>query len=257
METKKNVPYVDLPVFQGPLELLLHLIQQNKVDIYDIPIALIADQFIETVKKMEELDIEVASEFLVLAAQLLYLKSRSLLPQVQKSEEELMEEEELKLNLVDRLVTYRAFKNLACYLGSKEMALGKRYFREINLEEITATFKSQNPLKGISLEDIFKAFRQVLERVERGETIHYIEADEVPVELMMNDILRRIILSTKGVSFSQLLHYRSRVEIVVAFIALLELLKNGKIRAEQSGHSKDIFLVPTDRAWEFAEEESV
>lgn len=82
--TAKSAPYVELPAFQGPLDLLLHLIQQEKIDIYDIPVAQIADQFIEAVRQMEDLDMEVTSEFLVLAAQLLYIKSRYLLPKTKK-----------------------------------------------------------------------------------------------------------------------------------------------------------------------------
>lgn len=258
MEAGKQAPYVQLPIFQGPLDLLLHLIQQNKVDIYDIPVAVIADQFIATVKKMEALDMDITSEFLVLAAQLLYLKSRQLLPRPQKSEEEIELEEELKQDLVERLIAYRAFKNIAAFLGSKEESSGNKYFREIDFEEILAGIKPPDPLGGIVMEDLLQAFHSVLARVEKGEDIPlYVQVDDIPVELMISDIMRRMILNPKGVRFTQLLRYRSRVEIVVAFIALLELLKEGKIRAEQSNQASDIFLVPTENAWDFANKESV
>jgi len=257
METKKQAPYVELPVFQGPLDLLLHLIQQNKVDIYDIPIAVIADQFIATVKEMEALDMDVTSEFLVLAAQLLYLKSRQLLPKPQKTEEELLLEEELKQDLVDRLVTYRAFKNIASFLGARMESTGNQYFREVDIEEILAGMKPANPLNGVLMDDLMRAFNAVIKRVEKGDYVHYVQVDEIPVEMMINDIMRRMILNPRGMRFSQLLRYRTRVEIVVAFIALLELLKDGKIRAEQSEKNHDIFLVPTDRAWDFMNKESV
>lgn len=258
MESKKQAPYVEIPVFQGPLDLLLHLIQQNKVDIYDIPIALIADQFIATVKNMESLDMDITSEFLVLAAQLLYLKSRQILPKPQKTEDELQLEDELKQDLVERLITYRAFKNIASYLGSKEESSGSKYFREIDLEEIMAKIKAPNPLTGIVIDDLLKAFHSLLSRVEKGEDIPLmVEVDQIPVDIMINDIMRRIILNPKGLRFSQLLRYRSRVEVVIAFIALLELLKDGKVRAEQSEKNNDIFLVPTNKAWDFIDEESV
>jgi segregation and condensation protein A len=258
METKRQAPYVELPIFQGPLDLLLHLIQQNKVDIYQIPIAKIADQFIATVKEMEALDMDITSEFLVLAAQLLYLKSRQLLPKPQKSEEEIQLEEELKRDLVERLITYRAFKNIAAYLNTKEQSSGNKYFRQIDFEEILARLKPPDPLYGIEIRDLTQAFNSVIARIEKGEDIPlYVQAEEIPVELMITDIMRRMILNPRGMRFTQLLRYRSKVEIVVAFIALLELLKDGKIKAEQSENTKDIFLVPTEKAWDFANEESV
>jgi segregation and condensation protein A len=258
MEAKRQTPYVELSIFQGPLDLLLHLIQQNKVDIYEIPIAKIADQFIATVKEMEALDMDMTSEFLVLAAQLLYLKSRQLLPKPQKSEEDILLEEELKQDLVERLINYRAFKGIAAYLTTKEQSSGNKYFREIDLEEILTKLPTPDPLCGIEMKDLIQAFNSVIARVEKGEDIPYhVQGEEIPVELMITDIMRRMILNPKGMKFVHLLRYRSKVEIVVAFIALLELLKDGKIKAEQSTDSRDIFLVPTEKAWDFANKESV
>ena len=257
MEAVKKGPYVELPAFQGPLDLLLHLIQQNKVDIYDIPIVIIADQFIATVRQMEAFDLDIASEFLVLAATLLYLKSRSLLPRPQKTQEEIEHEEELKQDLVERLIAYRAFKEIAAFLNTKEISSGNRYFREIDPNEIIAMMKQPNPLTGIVLDDLLTAFQTVLSRVEEGDDIHYIQTEEIPVEMMLDDIMRRLMINPAGMKFSQLLRYRSRVEIVVAFVALLELLKEGRVRAEQSSPSHDIFLVPTAKAWDYINEESV
>jgi len=256
METAKQAPYVQLPVYQGPMDLLLHLIRQNKIDIYDIPIAFVADQFILTLKQMEAFDMEIASEFLVLAAQLLYLKSCQLLPLPQKTEEEAEREEEMKQDLIERLVTYSAFKEAAAYLGSKAEITGSKYFREIDLDEVLAQFPAPNPLQGIGMSDLLRAFHTVLRRVEQGEDIHYVEAGDISVDLMAMDMMRRLLLSPQGMKFSRLLRYHSRVEIVVAFLALLELLKGGRIRAEQSSKTNEIFLVPTDKAWDFEQEES-
>ncbi|KUO58866.1 MAG: rifampin ADP-ribosyl transferase [Gracilibacter sp. BRH_c7a] len=254
METTKKGHYVELPVFQGPLDLLLHLIQQHKVDIYDIPIVLIADQFIATVRQMEAFDLDVTSEFLVLAANLLYLKSRSLLPRPQKTQEEIELEEDLKQDLVERLVTYSAFKKIALFLNSKEVASGSKYFREIDPYEVISKMKQPNPLTGIDLDHLFQAFQSILSRVEKGEITQYIQTEEIPVEMMLDDIMRRLILYPAGMKFSQILRYRTRVEIVVAFVALLELLKDGRIRAEQSSMTNEIFLVPTAKAWDFVTE---
>lgn len=254
METTKKGHYVELPAFQGPLDLLLHLIQQHKVDIYDIPIVLIADQFIATVQQMEAFDLDVTSEFLVLAANLLYLKSRSLLPRPAKTQEEIELEEDLKQDLVDRLVTYSAFKKIALFLNSKEVSSGSRYFRENDPYEVISMMKQPNPLSGIEMDHLLKAFQTVLSRVEKGEDIQYVQIEEIPVEMMLDDIMRRLMLSPTGMKFSQLLRYRSRVEIVVAFVALLELLKEGRIRAEQSSMGNEIFLVPTAKAWDFVDD---
>lgn len=255
MEDKKHTPYVELPVFQGPLDLLLSLIQQNKMDIYDIPLAVIADQFISSVRRMGELDMEITSEFLVLAAQLLYLKSRSLLPKPQKTEEEIEQEEGLKQDLIERLVTYKAYKSIATFLSGKESATGNKYFRDVDMEEILARFKPQNPLQGIELDDLFNAFHDILTRVATGNDIQYVQIEEIPVDVMVTDITRRLILAPSGMKFSQLLRYGSRIEIVVAFIAMLELLKDGRIRAEQSDKGNDIYIVPTPKAWDFTNEE--
>ena len=116
-------PYVELPIFQGPMDLLLHLIQQEKVDIYDIPIAQITDQFIEVVRQMEILDIEVTSEFVILAAQLLQIKSRTLLPKPPRDSEDI-EGEDPRQELVERILTYRAFKEAASALSELQVASG-------------------------------------------------------------------------------------------------------------------------------------
>ncbi|NLO98191.1 MAG: segregation/condensation protein A [Peptococcaceae bacterium] len=254
METFKSAPYVELPVFQGPLDLLLHLIRQNKVDIYDIPIALIADQFIRTVKRMEELDMEVTSEFLVLAAQLLYLKSRHLLPRPQKTEEDIEMEEEMKQNLIDRLVTYQAFKEVACYLSSKVESSGHKYFRDVNLEEIMSWMDSPNPLQGVSMDDLKRAFQTVLSKVEKGVDVQHIKPEGISLEVVTKDIIRRMLIHPQGLKFTQLLRRQTRIEIVVVFLSILELLKEGKIKAEQSSQGSDIFLIPTEKAWEFSNE---
>ena len=254
MEHTPQAPYIDLPAFQGPLDLLLHLIRQHKIDIYDIPIALLADQFIAAIRQMEQLDIEVASEFLVLAAQLLYMKSRQLLPRHAFDEED-EEEDRFKQDLVDRLVTYRAIKEAAYFLRQTEGTAGIRYFRTVNPEEIVAGLTPKDPLVRVEFSDILTAFRRVLERAERGEEtdVRFLELEEISIELIINDVLRRLLLYPKAIFFGDLLRYKTRVELVMAFLALLELLKEGKVRADQG--QSDIFLVPTAKAWEFAEEE--
>lgn len=254
MSNQKNIPHVELPAFQGPLDLLLQLIQAEKVDIYDIPIARIADQFILAVQEMESLDIEVTSEFLVLAAQLLYIKSRYLLPKPAKLEEDWTDAADPRQELVDRLLSYRAYKQAANTLGVLEMGSGQRFFREVDLDSLLKSFQ-EDPLKGVSFEDLWRAFRTVLSRAEKGEEIRHLEPDEIAIEVMMQDIWRRVLLHQKGIGLRQLLRTGSRMETVVAFIAMLELLKDGRLRAEQASAQSEIFLFPAGKAWEFTEEE--
>ena len=253
MNISKHVPYVELPSFQGPMDLLLHLIQQEKVDIYDIPIARIAEQFIAAIRQLETLDMDVTSEFLVLAAQLLYIKSRMLLPKPAKEIQE--EEEDPRQELVERLLEYKAFRQAAQVLGVIQTSSGQRYFREIDVEGIIKSYPPDDPLMGVSFEDLWQAFRKVIDRAEQGEEIRYVQPDEISIEDMTADVLRRLILQPSGLSFSQLIRGNSRMELVVTFLALLELLKLGKVRAEQPIQRSDIHLIPTEKAWEFIEEE--
>jgi len=253
-QSTNTAPYVELPVFQGPMDLLLHLIQQEKVDIYDIPIAKITDQFISALGQMEALDMEVTSEFLVLPAQLLQIKSRYLLP---KPVNDVADEDEIdpRQELVARILAYRAFKEAAESLGEIQVASGKRYFRQVNLEELRSQFTPQDPLAGVDFTELWQAFQRVIARAEQGEEIRRIEPDEIPLEMVLEDILRRIILHPGGLRFSQLLRRPRRMEIVVSFLALLELLKSGKIRCEQTSQYGEIFVFPTEKAWEFTEGE--
>ncbi|MBP1760171.1 MAG: hypothetical protein H6Q63_1088 [Firmicutes bacterium] len=255
MEYESTSPQVELPAYQGPLDLLLTLIQQEKVDIYDIPIARIADQFVEVVRQMESMDMEVTTEFLVLAAQLLYIKSRELLPKPPKNEQSSVEEEDLRQELVERLVAYRAFKQAAKLLEGLETSSGRSYYREVDVEGLLANVKPEDPLKGIDFNDLWQAFCRIVERAEQGEEIRYVEPDEIAIDLMLADVLRRVILHPQGMHFTQLMRIGSRMEMIVSFLALLELLKSGKVRAEQATLKSDILLFPTKKAWEFTVEE--
>lgn len=249
-----NIPQVELPAYHGPLDLLLTLIQQEKVDIYDIPIARIADQFVETLRYMDSMDMEVTTEFLVLAAQLLYIKSRELLPKPPKNEQDPAEEEDPRQELVERLLAYRAYKQAAQVLAALETSSGRTYCREVDVQELLANVKPADPLKGVSFDDLWRAFCQVIERAEKGEAIQHVEPEELSIKVMLADVLRRVLLHPNGIRFHRLIRIKSRMEIVVSFLALLELLHAGKVHAEQPTIQSDIIIFPTEKAWEFAEE---
>ncbi|GAB6154941.1 segregation/condensation protein A [Desulfosporosinus burensis] len=255
MESDKTVTQVKLPAYQGPLDLLLTLIQQEKVDIYDIPIARIADQFVEAIRQLGSMDMEVTTEFLVLAAQLLYIKSRELLPKPPKIAQTEVEEEDLRQELVERLLAYRTFKQAAQLFERLDTSSGRSYFREVNVEDLLSEVPPEDPLKGIVFDNLWQAFCRVIERAEKGEEIRHVKPDEIAIERVLADVLRRVLLHPKGIRFYQLMRIGSRMEMVVSFLALLELLKSGKIRAEQPSQLSDIMMFPTAKAWEFTEEE--
>ncbi len=255
MEGEHTVPQVKLPAYQGPLDLLLTLIQQEKVDIYDIPIARIADQFVEAVRQMGPMDMEFTTEFLVLAAQLLYIKSRELLPKPPKHEQDQVGEEDLRQELVERLLAYRTFKQAAQVLEALETSSGRSYCREVDVQGLLADVVPEDPLKGVCFDDLWQAFCRVIERAEKGEEIQYVAPDEISIDVMLADVLRRVLLHPKGLHFHQLIRSGSRMETVVSFLALLELLQSGKVRVEQLAMLSDIVIFPTKKAWEFTEEE--
>jgi len=255
MESGNTSPQIELPAYHGPLDLLLTLIQQEKVNIYDIPIARIADQFVDAVRQMESLDMEVTTEFLVLAAQLLYMKSRDLLPKPANYEEGQVEGEDQRQELVERLLAYRTFKQAAQFLEALETSSGRSYYREVDVDAILVDVQPENPLNGVSFDDLWKSFCRVIERAEKGGEIRYVKPDEISIDVMVADVLRRVLLHPKGMRFNQLMRIGSRMEMVVSFLALLELLKSGKVRAEQPAMLSDIMLFPTKKAWEFTEEE--
>jgi segregation and condensation protein A len=249
---EKNILHFDIPAFQGPLDLLLQLIQQEKIDIYDIPVARITDQFIAALRQMESLDMEVTTEFLVMAAQLLYLKSRFLLPQNVAEEEAGQEEEDPRQELVERLLAYKAFKEAALYLQTRDTSSGRSYGRDIDLEALLAQMPVPDPLQGVAFQDLWQAFVGVIRRAEKGEEINYIQPEDVSLEAVIKHVWCRVILQPKGIRFQQLIRFDSRREALLVFLAILELLKSGKVKAEQASAQADIFIFPTAKAWDFS-----
>ena len=220
---------VKVDVFEGPLDLLLHLIKQNQLDIYDIPIALITEQYLEYIRIMKALDLTIAGEFLVMAATLMYIKSRMLLPAPIEEEEE--EGEDPRAELVQRLVEYKRFKEAAVRL-SQQALLGVDVFirpaQEIEAEE------------GEIEADLFHlidALRELLKRQE-VEDFHEVTLERVTLRDKMTELYERLQGAREAVPFSALFTpLASRVELIVTFLALLELIRSGMLRAYQ----RDVF----------------
>lgn len=225
---------VRLETFEGPLALLMHLIDKNQIDIYDIPIAVVTEQYLAYIRAMEEFNIDVASEFLVMAATLLLIKSRMLLPK--PPAEQLADEEDPRQELVQRLLEYRRFKQMAATLEEMLRA------REQYVARPAAGFAAKIVLPdGLRLDDLIEAFAAVWESAV--DEFAFIAREEISVQDKMQDIL--LLLRKQGgrLEFAQtIIRSGSRTEMVTAFLALLELIRLKRIHIEQERSFGPIYL---------------
>ena len=233
---------ISLPVFEGPFDLLLHLIRENQVDIYDIPIAVITAQYMDYLSAMEALDLEIASSFLVMAATLLAIKARMLLPPGEDTAEE-GEADDAREELVQDLLEYMRFKEVA--LGLQKLREEERlYYSRPNAEQLYINlFSADNPLDGKTLADLGLAFAKVLKRLEGREDILDIVREQVTVRDKLRDILAALREKPRGLPFSNIFAAcRSKAECVVAFLALLELMRQLRVRVGQSSVFDEIYV---------------
>ncbi len=233
---------IHLPVFDGPFDLLLHLIREEQVDIYDIPIARITDQYLEYLARMEELDLDIASEFLVMAATLLTIKARMLLPRPQTEEGE---EEDARAELVHDLLEYMRFKEAAAQM-SQLRETSSRLIRRPNEQELYVNlFSEENPLSGKTLSDLQAAFDKVLEKAAKKETVFSIQREQVTLRDKLDQLFSLITGREQGVRFSDAFTgCVSRMELVVTFLALLELIRQRVIRVSQDNQFGEIYMFP-------------
>lgn len=224
---------VSLEVFEGPLDLLLYLIKKDEVDIYDIPIETITAQYMEYLSVMRIMNLEIAGEFIVMAATLMLIKSRMLLP-VEEREEEDEEEEDPRWDLVRQLVEYKKFKDSAYHLHDLELRREGVFARGddgINMPPATDVV-----LSDVGLFDLMSAFNEALQRVEK-ENLREIFSEHFTVAEKIDDLSEMLAKDTK-LSLSALFGtMRSRNEIVCTFLAVLELIRTGLARL----HQKEVF----------------
>jgi len=250
LETLRNDEYkVDLEVFEGPLDLLLYLIRRDEVDIYDIPVERITSQYMEYLGVMRMLDLGIAGEFLVMAATLMMIKSRMLLPVEQRrgdAEEGAEEWIDPRLDLVRQLIEYKKFKDAAAQLQHREAIQGE-IFAYGGDRPATPEDDGEQLLGDIGLFDLLTAFQEVLQRVP-SEPSGYIE----PIVWSVPDKMEAILGLTRQrreVAFSRLFQPESpRGEVIVTFLALLELLRLRQIalRQQEAFHEILILAVPDD-----------
>ena len=225
---------VKLEIFEGPLDLLLYLIKREEIDIYEISIERIARQYLEYLQAFKELNIDLAGEFVAMAANLIYLKSRSLLPVDQQPPEEDAEEDDPRWELIRQLIEYKKFKEAAAQL----------HLRELEQERIFAREEGSSPpaegllrLGEVGIFQLINAFQNVIKRVEARQDLQEIPSERFSVSEKIDTILQRVEAGGR-IPFSDLFGaIASRLEVVVTFIALLELIRLKQVRAIQ----KNIF----------------
>jgi segregation and condensation protein A len=233
---------VHLDKFDGPLDLLLHLIKKNELDICDISIAVITRQYLEFIRLMKDLNLEVAGDFLVMAATLLQIKSRQLLP-LDEQEEPEAEETDPRAELVRRLLEYQQYKEAGMVIGARAL-LGREVFARSAPEPVLAAAQNvEGPLE-VSLFELVDAFRLLLQRLP-AETFHDVApGDSLSIADCINEILS-LLQEKDTVQFDDLVRDDlTRERIIVTFLALLELCKLKLIRIFQGSEHGSIWFVP-------------
>jgi len=249
---------VDLDIYSGPMDLLLYLIRREEVDIREVSIACIADQYIAYLDMLKSLDIELAGDFVVMAATLLEMKSRALLPRAPQPEEgeEEMDLEDPRETLIRQLIEYRRFKDAALMLGDRGREMARRFPRQVDealLRGIGDESAEDGPppdfLKGVEVWDLVSAFTACIRTLGYSEPREVIY-DDTPVEEAERQLLARIE-AEKSILFSQLFSQgRSLSYLITMFLAVLELVRQRRIAAEQAADFKDVRLILRDPAAE-------
>ena len=244
--TRKMELTVKLQVFEGPLDLLLYLLEKNKVNIYDIPIVEITEQYMEYIREMKRQDLEVLSEFLVMAATLIDIKSRMLLPANADSEEE---EEDPRAELVQQLLEYKMYKCMAYELKDRQMDAGRVMYKKPTIPEEVRAYEPpvdiQELISDLTLSRLHEIFESIMKKQQDKidplrSKFGKIEKEEVSLEDKMED-LTKYATEHRHFSFRGLLTAQSsKVEVIVTFLAILELMKMGTIRISQEHIFDDI-----------------
>lgn len=239
---------IKLQVFEGPLDLLLHLLEKNKVNIYDIPIVEITNQYLEYIAEMKRQDLNIVSEFLVMAATLIDIKSRMLLPAVQTEEEE---EEDPRAELVQQLLEYKMYKCMAYELRDRQIDAERVLFKEPTLPPEVAEYEEpvdmEELISDVTLARLNAIFKSIMRKqVDKIDPVRSkfgkIEKEEVSLSDKMT-YLENYCMAHSQFSFRSLLEAQaSKMEIIVTFLAVLELMKMGKIFISQEHTFDDIVI---------------
>lgn len=233
---------VRLEMFEGPLDLLLFLIRKNEIDIYDIPIAEITRQFLDYVEIIRELNLEQAGDFLLMAATLMKVKSRMLLPSDEEEDEEF---EDPREELVRRLLEYQQFKEVASWLEDEQEANRDVFYRGAavdwsSVDEAPADVPDAGPERTVGLFDLLAAFKHALASAPKVD-FHEVAPLDVTAEERA-EYIHSILVEKGRASFQELVHGLPRIVLVVTFVALLELVKSGRALARQADPQGEIWI---------------
>ena len=228
--------------FEGPLDLLLHLIKESKIDICDIKIVDICEEYLNYIKHMEELNLDIASEYLVMASELMEIKSKSLLPRCM---DESIEEEDPRENLINRLIEYQKYKDMTASFKELEEARKEFYTK---LPENVKNYSDNETLvnEDLSVDDLVNAFKKFLERVEMEKPIHTkVTRKELSVEDRMVSIKNKFKNNSR-IAFFDLFEVKTKEYLVVTFLAILELAKKREIIIKQDNNFDNIICEKVD-----------
>lgn len=224
--------------FSGPLDLLLHLIKQTDIDIYDIEIEQIANQYLEYIQKMKNLNLNVASSYLVMAAELIEIKAMMLLPKPEIADDDY--EEDPKEKLIQRLIEYQNYKNITSKFHELELQRQQYYTKKAS--EIDEYEINQNLPSNIGLDKLIEAFEHFLNRQEKNRPLNTkIMTKEYSITKRSNEI-RKLIKEKRKINFFDLFEIKNKSYIVVTFLSILSLAKNHELKIEQENNFENIIL---------------
>ena len=232
---------VKLRNFEGPLDLLLFLIKKNEVDIYDIPIALLTRQYLEYIHLMQKLDLDLASDFILMAARLIRIKVQMLLPKPEL--EEVLEDFDPRQELIDRLVEYKKYKEIAFDLSRRESFRRLHFVRQFPEAQVVDSANEEQIYGQVSLFDLLAAFNESIKKRE-NEPIHQVYRPAVSVEDQLK-FIKSFLKNLDQVSFTDLLlhvHINTNSALVATFLALLELIRNGSVIVKQASPFSELWI---------------
>ncbi|HHV17864.1 MAG TPA: segregation/condensation protein A [Thermoanaerobacterales bacterium] len=237
---------VKIDAFEGPFDLLFHLIEKNQIDIYDIPIAELTEQYLNYLEKISENQLDLASEFLVMAATLLSIKSKMLLPSKQDQEIQLelaaTEDGDPRSELINKLLEYKKFKEISLILKTKAQEQELIFRRPP--EDLSHMWIEDFPLPEITFKDLKSIFKTVINKKKPNEMVSKINKDPMPLSQKVKEVYRTLKQLKSKVFFSNLYsHKTSKIEIIITFLAVLELIKMNRIFAAQEKQFGEIVLI--------------
>lgn len=219
---------VQLNNFEGPLDLLLFFIKRDELDIYDIPISYITKQFLEYIHLLEELDLDVASEFIYMASMLMSIKARMMIPREDSDDEEL-DESDPRYELVQKLLEYKRYKEMSEKMADMDEETRKKYMRGYPEADVVEKQATGEALKDVTMFDLIAAFKKVLQDIERKNIVHHVEKVSTTVEEQSEFVLNRLQENGRQTFMEICSTLKNKIYVVVTFLAVLEMIREQQI----------------------------